>query len=240
MKHQYFGDENDYRKYGLLRALSNKGEIRTMVCWMLTNNGSENDGMKTAYLHRPEQCRQYDPEVFDFLYQCVHVRKSRSVHHIEESTLLSATDFFLEDITDSAEARERYFSAFFQKTVDADFLFFDPDNGIEVRSRPYGKKDSSKYVYWSELQTAYERGHSLLIYQHFPRVNRKVYLQSMAQTIQSVLATRIVISLATSMVAYLLIPQPSRERYFCERISALQQQWGDQFRVTEHHTAKKQ
>jgi len=38
MKNQYFGDINDYRKYGLLRGLSNKGEISTLVCWMLTEN----------------------------------------------------------------------------------------------------------------------------------------------------------------------------------------------------------
>jgi len=36
MKNQYFGDINDYRKYGLLRLLTDGGDIRTAVCWMLT------------------------------------------------------------------------------------------------------------------------------------------------------------------------------------------------------------
>ena len=36
MKNQYFGDINDYRKYGLLRILSTYGPIKTAVCWMLT------------------------------------------------------------------------------------------------------------------------------------------------------------------------------------------------------------
>jgi hypothetical protein len=35
VKNQYFGDVNDYRKYGLLRVLTNGGEIKTFVCWML-------------------------------------------------------------------------------------------------------------------------------------------------------------------------------------------------------------
>ena len=35
MKNQYFGDINDYRKYGLLRILTNGGEVDTAVCWML-------------------------------------------------------------------------------------------------------------------------------------------------------------------------------------------------------------
>jgi hypothetical protein len=36
VKNQYLGDINDYRKYGLLRALTNGGEIKTAICWMLT------------------------------------------------------------------------------------------------------------------------------------------------------------------------------------------------------------
>jgi hypothetical protein len=44
MKNQYFGDINDYRKYGLLRGLSNRGEIRTAVCWMLTTDDGRGDG----------------------------------------------------------------------------------------------------------------------------------------------------------------------------------------------------
>ena len=36
MKNQYFGDINDYRKHGILRALSNGGEVKTAVCWMLS------------------------------------------------------------------------------------------------------------------------------------------------------------------------------------------------------------
>ena len=38
MKNQYFGDINDYRKYGLLRVLCNRGEIETAVCWMLATD----------------------------------------------------------------------------------------------------------------------------------------------------------------------------------------------------------
>ena len=34
VKDQYFGDVNDYRKYGLLRALGHAG-FQTLVVWML-------------------------------------------------------------------------------------------------------------------------------------------------------------------------------------------------------------
>ena len=36
MKEQYVGDVSDYRKYALLRALSQSGTIKVGVCWMLT------------------------------------------------------------------------------------------------------------------------------------------------------------------------------------------------------------
>jgi len=35
MKHQYFGDVSDYRKYGLLRGIQRHTNLRLGVCWML-------------------------------------------------------------------------------------------------------------------------------------------------------------------------------------------------------------
>jgi hypothetical protein len=53
MKNQYFGDINDYRKYGLLRLLSGRGQIRTAVCWMLTADNGSSDGSRIDYLRSP-------------------------------------------------------------------------------------------------------------------------------------------------------------------------------------------
>ena len=44
MKNQYFGDINDYRKYELLRILTNGGGIKTAVCWMLTREDESVNG----------------------------------------------------------------------------------------------------------------------------------------------------------------------------------------------------
>ena len=43
MKNQYFGDVNDYRKYGLLRALQGEGSLSTLVAWMLTPDDGSNE-----------------------------------------------------------------------------------------------------------------------------------------------------------------------------------------------------
>ena len=44
MKDQYFGDINDYRKYGILRALQSKGQGTLLVAWMLTPDDGSRDG----------------------------------------------------------------------------------------------------------------------------------------------------------------------------------------------------
>ena len=81
MKHQYFGDINDYRKYGLLRHLSNFGEITTSVCWMLTPDTEGNaDGQKLAYLEKPQKYRHHDPAHFDLLHDRVNLRGLRNVN----------------------------------------------------------------------------------------------------------------------------------------------------------------
>jgi len=102
MKGQCFGDINDYRKYGLLRApqASSAGTY-----------GS---------LRVPDRR---------------HARDARR-----------------DDLRRAASG--------------VDLLFLDPDNGIEVPSKPAGRRGSSKYVTWAEIQALWEGGPSLLIYRH--------------------------------------------------------------------------
>ncbi len=86
MENQYFGDINDYRKYGLLRCFVGAG-FRLGVCWMLTEADGSADGGKIPYLKERERWRDHDPELFDFLGDCVPVGR-RCVAEIERSGLL--------------------------------------------------------------------------------------------------------------------------------------------------------
>jgi hypothetical protein len=52
MKNQYFGDINDYRKYGLLRAWQAAGNGTLLVAWMLTPDDGSRDGGSRSYLTR--------------------------------------------------------------------------------------------------------------------------------------------------------------------------------------------
>ena len=57
MKNQYFGDINDYQKFGILRAVAD-ASLRTMVCWMLTRDDKKTDerrdGLRLSYLDKPD------------------------------------------------------------------------------------------------------------------------------------------------------------------------------------------
>ena len=63
MKDQYFGDINDYRNFGLLRA----SHLRLLIAWMLTPNDGSTDGKHIAYLDKPEQWSHHDPALFHTL-----------------------------------------------------------------------------------------------------------------------------------------------------------------------------
>ncbi len=50
MEDQYFGDINDYRKYGLIRVLQAETGLRVLITWMLTPDDGRRDGELRAYL----------------------------------------------------------------------------------------------------------------------------------------------------------------------------------------------
>jgi len=88
MKNQYFGDIHDYRKYGLIRILSDKGSIRTGICWMLTPNDTRTDGKFKDYLAKPEKYKKYDSDLYDFLGQCIKAG-NRNVYEVGNSNKFS-------------------------------------------------------------------------------------------------------------------------------------------------------
>ena len=234
MKNQYFGDINDYRKYGLLRLLSGHGEISTAICWMLTPDDDRTDGSLIEYLHQPETWRSFDPELFDHLQDLVVERGLRDVHLAESAGMLPACRFYPELLPDDADGRGRYFERFFPLTEGCYLIFFDPDNGIEVKSKPYGRKGSSKYVYWQELTTSFSRGRSLLIYQHFPRVPRDQFVPSKAREVAEKTGAREVYSFRTARVVFFLVPQDRHREYLRERSHRVEEVWASQIEVGCH------
>ena len=238
MKHQYFGDVNDYRKYSLLRCLTNWGELSAAICWMLVPNDGGADGGFTGYLEKPGEWRRFDPELFDKLRETVAIGKRRHLCLVETEKLLPSARFYNEVLLDDREARSRYFEGFWDMAEGCDLIFFDPDNGMEVKSRPCGRKNSSKYLYWSELVKAFSTGCSVLVYQHFPREKRDLFIARMAEEVMSKTGAQRVYSFRTSHVVFFLLAAEHQEAVLERNADLVSQTWGDQTRMQRCESAQ--
>src|SRR5437763_13247908 len=104
MKNQYYGDINDYRKYGLLRLCIDAG-WRVGECWMLTPDDGGVDGRKTSYLADPRRWRVHDSSLFDALLPVLSSQINRSVICAEEPNLLPGAAFYGEPVPARDAAR---------------------------------------------------------------------------------------------------------------------------------------
>ena len=204
MKEQYVGDISDYRKYALLRALSAGGINRVGVCWMLTSSDGSSDGNKFAYLSQPERYRSFDAELFEILVRAAGEPDRRRLRSIEESGAIPNTDYFNEVLSDDHLSRSAFMERCSGALANADLIFFDPDNGLEVSLRK-GRKNSSKYLYLDEVAAFYRSGKSLLIYQHFPHVERAGVVSICAERLRSAAPGGAIWTFTTAHVAFFLL-----------------------------------
>jgi hypothetical protein len=230
MKNQYFGDINDYRKYALLRTLCGC-DTPLSVCWMLTPDDTGPDGRRTEYLDQPARWRPFDPELFDSLRKAVP--NNRRVAWAEETGILGSARFYSRLLNDSKEQRQRYFKDFLCCAHHSELVFFDPDNGLEVSSRPYGRKDSSKYLYWKELEDTWKAGHSVVLYQHFPFKKREDFISELAANLRAKISVPEVVAFRTPFVLFFLLARPEHN-LLTDRGADVARVWGKQFRVAFH------
>ncbi|MBZ9909848.1 hypothetical protein LB557_28000 [Mesorhizobium sp. BR115XR7A] len=228
MKHQYVGDVSDYRKYSLLRALSWGGANGIGVCWMLTPSDGSSDGGKLAYLQQPERFRHFDPELFDILAHAADEPDRRRLQTIEDSGAIPGAAYFNELLPDGLSARAPFVERCLVVFRDTDLVFFDPDNGLET-SLPKGRKNSSKYIYLDEVAAFYASGKSLLIYQHFPRVERRAFLASCIERLRSVAPDALLWTFTTAHVAFFLVVHPESPARLAVAATEACGRWGENF-----------
>lgn len=235
MKHQYSGDVNDYRKYGLLRLLQKESGLRLAVCWMLTPDDGRTDGQFTSYLGQASKWRRYDVSLFDLLARTIS--SGRHLRHVEEQQLLRGAILVDRVVPDNRALRADYFREVQLEFADGELVFFDPDNGIEVNSCPPGRKDSSKYVTWSEIAATYRSGRSILIYQHFRRQNRDAFIEEMVNELIARTAASTVTCFRTANVAFFLVPQPAHAERLLRASETVGDSWMGQIEVSSHAAA---
>lgn len=230
MKNQYFGDINDYRKYGLLRCLAEGLHVSIGVCWMLTQGDAGSDGSLRAYLRQVERWRRHDPDLYDRLSRLTNPGGARSVANARRWGLVPCAMYYSRFLHDDPEQRAMYFARAMGALAGCPLLFFDPDNGIEVKSVRLGHRNSCKYLYWGEIESAYAAGHSLLVYQHFPRARRGPFIERTSQEWARRLPDSRVHAYQTARVVFFLALHPGHAGGIAVANQLIDSRWGEQIR----------
>ncbi|KKM69547.1 hypothetical protein LCGC14_1449700 [marine sediment metagenome] len=177
MRNQFVGDVNDYHKYQLLNELALISEVN--VCWMLNDDieGQDSKFVKHKYS---------DP--LSLLLSRIVEEGQRNVDRIENSKLIKVKHYYrqIEDIC-----------------LDqiSGILFFDPDNGLEVKS---AKNNDKRYLYYRDIRRFISYV-DILVYQHFPRVQRHQYIEAITNKIRNEVSCSTVKHFPKSMVDFILI-----------------------------------
>jgi hypothetical protein len=210
LKDQYVGDVNDFAKYQLLRLCIPAFE-QVIVAWMLTGADGRTDGGRIGYLAKRDR-REEDPALFDVLAEMIAMGE-RSVAGVERSGVLDGCHFEQGQIEGDPSARQRYFSRLAGLACANSLVFFDPDNGLEVPSVASNRQGSERYLYLEELGLFRDRGASVLVYQHFPRVNRHCFLDQRLRRLREHMGLDYVVFAAhSSQVAFLFALREKRAR----------------------------
>lgn len=224
MKNQYFGDVNDYRKYGLLRHLNGSGFERLSIAWMLTPDDGSSDGSFRAYLTDSPRFAPLDGRLYSTL-KALLSEEQPAVQLLERAALLSSASFYSELVPDRRDERMAWRRGLFESAKGADLVFVDPDNGIEVKSKPIGRKGSSKYVAWEELLGLWQAGCSILTYQHFRREERGTFARRLAGALVERTGARHVEAFRTPHVLFLLAAQDRHAHAFRRACSSGSPAW---------------
>ena len=112
-----------------------------------------------------------------------------------------------------------------RKFHGCDLVFFDPDNGLEVKSTPRGRKNSSKFLYWDEVCSTFSAGASVLIYQHFIRAERGAFIARMAEDLRRHLNPATVFSFRTPHVLFLLAAHERHRASFHKQLAVIRSKW---------------
>lgn len=236
MRNQYFGDVNDYCKYGILREMARQG-LQIQVGWMLTEDDDGGHGIHTRYLNRPAEWRHFDPELYDFLTEAV-ARDERRVGLLDEGGLIPGAVFTDTPIPADPAERRTWFRILEGYALGKPMIFLDPDTGIAWPPNTHRKSDLRAYVRLDEVERLHANGYSLLIYQHLPRYTKANdqgrYLDEKSKVLLGCTKAPFVVSFAASRTTFLLIPQAHHAVNLETIVKAIDQHWKGKLTVSQH------
>lgn len=149
MKHQYFGDIIDLFKYDLLTTFYKELKLDGITFIpMLTENDGTTEGSKRNYEKAMAGTKNSELINFLKLYDEIDKRNVNEIQKYFDGTgipfKLFSNKIFLH------KQRKEYFSEILQSTYHNQILFFDPDNGLEV------KHNNHKHILFSDIRSCLE------------------------------------------------------------------------------------
>ena len=211
MQNRYVADIGDFGKYGLLKYVASS-KLKLGVHWCLVPDEKHNDdGRYISYLKRPKKYEFIDAELFQQLQGIIrnwersnHNENSRNIKIVERKIFRDSNILFYSKELSDKNLREQYLKESMIKMNNCDMVFFDPDNGIEIKSVGKKSKKAFKYVYIDELKRCYDSGKSLIVYQHKDRT-KDCYSKKMKLLKQH---------FKNSQIFYLSFLETSKRAYF--------------------------
>lgn len=234
MKNQYFGAEDDYKKFGILRLLSGADPSGIAICWMFTEDDDSTDRRYLDYLKQPEKWRDCDPELFDALNEFMQTG-IRNVKYAERLFAKPSTYFYTPVLTDDPDDRKSYMEDLAANLEGIWLTFFDPDTGLAPDSVRKGNKDSNRYLFWDEVSTFYrDKQQSILIYQYFPRIDHDKFISDTASRLLSETNAPEILSLSTNRMVFFLIPGPEHREIVKNASDRISRRWDPHINVLKH------
>lgn len=158
MQERYLGDVHDFVKYAFMRHANQTTGWRMGLSWYLANPRSvdhpqNNDGEQRYHLASGDWA-SVDPDLLSALHR-FQDPACRSLSVFEQSGILPASTHFASAPVESKHARPAWHQGCLAALSEADFVFLDPDNGLEVASMT--PKTMPKYALFDEFQNYAEK-----------------------------------------------------------------------------------
>lgn len=178
MRDDWVGDEADFLKYGLLRAVCRMaGPHHPLgVVWYYRPGTTSSRSVPPAR-PTPLKWRPLEPALFDHLAG-LHARHRRHLSAILEEEVLppQTTVHFDEPMwlpggSGNAAVRRGWHARALKTTHSCRTVFLDPDNGIQpdCGAKSNYTKPRLAHVLWEEMGDYWGRGQSLIVFQHAAR-----------------------------------------------------------------------
>ena len=164
MRDRFIGDEGDFCKYGLLRALAGvqpkeTDELSLGIVWYRVPES------RIKYLDDPKTFRGCDPPLFNVLTEVVK-SNPRTIAGIQQTPIWPrGTVFFDKPAVRRVPSAENdpWLDEAVEKVGKCDLVFLDPDTGLEKRSKDLVDVEHCSY---KDVRRFWDQGASLVVYQH--------------------------------------------------------------------------